>query len=176
MRSILGRKNWSRNKNLSSFAEKKFNVPNNIKSFNENHEVLEGQEKKDFLKGAEIAYETILTSFAKGDVKKLKTLLTSEMFSNFEQAIRQRDKEGVKSEFTFIGIKESSLEKYEKKRNELFASVKFISEVISVKKDKDDKIIEGNPDRIKKVTDYWKFTKNILKRTPNWYLVEIVSK
>ncbi len=176
LRSILGRKTGHETKIYPSFAEKKFNVPNNIKSFNENHEVLEGQEKKDFLKGAEIAYETILTSFAKGDVKKLKTLLTSEMFSNFEQAIRQRDKEGVKSEFTFIGIKESSLEKYEKKRNELFASVKFISEVISVKKDKDDKIIEGNPDRIKKVTDYWKFTKNILKRTPNWYLVEIVSK
>ena len=176
LRSILGRKTGHETKIYPSFAEKKFNVPNNIKSFNENHEVLEGQEKKDFLKGAEIAYETILTSFAKGDVKKLKTLLTSEMFSNFEQAIRQRDKEGVKSEFTFIGIKESSLEKYEKKRNELFASVKFISEVISVKKDKDDKIIEGNPDRIKKVTDYRKFTKNILKRTPNWYLVEIVSK
>ncbi len=176
LRSILGRKTGHETKIYPSFAEKKFNVPNNINNFNKNHEALEGQEKKDFLKGAEIAYETILTSFAKGDVKKLKTLLTNEMFSNFEQAIRQRDKEGVKSEFTFIGIKESSLEKYEKKRNELFASVKFISEVISVKKDKDDKIIEGNPDRIKKVTDYWKFTKNILKRTPNWYLVEIVSK
>jgi len=176
LRSILGRKTGHETKIYPSFAEKKFNVPNNINNFNKNHEALEGQEKKDFLKGAEIAYETILTSFAKGDVKKLKTLLTNEMFSNFEQAIRQRDKDGVKSEFTFIGIKESSLEKYEKKRNELFASVKFISEVISVKKDKDDKIIEGNPDRIKKVTDYWKFTKNILKRTPNWYLVEIVSK
>ena len=34
--------------------------------------ILEGQDKKDFLKGAEIAYETILTSFAKGDNKKFK--------------------------------------------------------------------------------------------------------
>jgi len=64
----------------------------------------------------------------------------------------------------------------EKIRNELFASVKFVSEVISVKKDKDDKIIEGNPNKIKQVIDYWKFTRNILKKGPNWYLSEIVSK
>ena len=149
---------------------------NNIKEFKQNHDVLEGQEKKEFLKGAEIAYETILTSFANGDSKKLKNLLTPDMAANFEQAIQLRNKENIKSEFTFIGVKESSVEKYEKIRNELFASVKFVSEVISVKKDKDDKIIEGNPNKIKQVIDYWKFSRNILKKGPNWYLSEIVSK
>ena len=98
------------------------------------------------------------------------------MFDNFEQAIKLRNNEKITSEFTFIGIKESSVEKYEKIKNELFASVKFVSEVISVKKDKDNKIIEGNPDRIKLVTDYWKFSRNILKQGPNWYLSEIISK
>ncbi len=177
LRNILGRKTGHEPKIYPGFAEKKFNVPNkNIKNFKENHEVLEGQEKKEFLKGAEVAYETILTSFAKGDNKTLKTLLTSDMAANFEQAIHDRNKENIKSEFTFIGVKESNLEKYEKIRNELFASVKFVSEVISVKKDKDDKIIEGNPDKIKYVTDYWKFSKNILKKGPNWYLSEIISK
>ena len=98
------------------------------------------------------------------------------MASNYEQAIKQRNKENIVSEFTFIGVKESSVEKYEKIKNEVFASVKFVSEVISVKKDKDDKIIEGNPDKIKQVIDYWKFTRNILKKGPNWYLSEIVNK
>ena len=98
------------------------------------------------------------------------------MATNFEQAIQVRNKENIKSEFTFIGVKESNVEKYEKIKNELFASVKFVSEVISVKKDKDNKIIEGNPDKIKHVVDYWKFTKNILKKGPNWYLSEIFSK
>ena len=116
------------------------------------------------MKGAEIAYETILTSFAKGDRAKLKTLLTPDMADNFEQAIISREKDKIKSDFTFIGIKESNLEKYEKIKNELFASVKFVSEVISIKKDKDDKIIEGDPNKIKQVTDYWKFSKNILKK------------
>ena len=177
LRSILGRKTGHEPKIYPNFAEKKFNVPNNdTKKFKQNLDTLEGQEKKDFLKGAELAYETILTSFAKGDIKQLKSLLTSEMADNFEQAIKARERDNIKSEFTFIGIKESNLEKYEKIKNELFASVKFVSEVISVKKDKDEKIIEGNPDKIKLVTDYWKFSKNILKKGPNWYLSEIVSK
>ena len=177
LRNILGRKTGHEPKIHPGFAEKKFNVPNNnIKDFKKSYEVLEGQEKKEFLKGAEIAYETILTSFASGDNKKLKGLLTLDMATNFEQAIQARNKENIKSDFTFIGVKESSVEKYERIKNELFASVKFVSEVISVKKDKDDKIIEGNPDKIKQVTDYWKFTKNILKKGPNWYLSEIVSK
>ncbi len=177
LRNILGRKTGHEPKIYPNFAERKFNIPNNnIKNFKENHDVLEGKEKKVFLKGAEIAYETILTAFANGDNKKLKTLLTPQMAENFEQAIQARNKENIKSEFTFIGVKESSVEKYEKNRNELFASVKFVSEVISVKKDKDDKIIEGNPDKIKQVTDYWKFTRNIIKKGPNWYLSEIISK
>ena len=123
------------------------------------------------MKGAEIAYESILTSFASGDLIKLKALL-----SNFSEAIKSRNKENIKSEFTFIGIKESSVEKYEKIKDNLFATVKFVAEVISVKRDKENKIIEGNPDKIKFVTDSWKFTKNINNKSPNWYLSEIISQ
>ena len=137
---------------------------------------LHGLNKTEFLSGAEIAYETILTAFASGDNKKLKSLLTSDMADNFIEAIKTRNKENIKSEFTFIGMKESNLEKYEKVSNNLFASVKFVSEVISVKKNKEGQIIEGSPDKIKFVTDYWKFTRNVLNQNPNWYLSEIVSK
>ena len=177
LRSILGRKTGHEPKIYPTFAEKKFNVPNkDLKDTKRNLEILEGKEKKEFLDGAEIAYETVLTSFASGDIKKLKSLLTPDMADNFEQAINARNQENIKSEFTFIGVKQSNVEKYEKIKNELFASVKFVSEVISVKKDKEGKIIEGNPDKIKQVTDYWKFSKNILKKGPNWYLSEIMGK
>ena len=147
-----------------------------VKPIEENLEILEGKEKKEFLRGAEIAYESILTSFATGDLIKLKSLLSKNMFSNFSDAIKSRNKENIKSEFTFIGVKESSVEKYEKIKDNLFATVKFVAEVISVKKDKENKIIEGNPDKIKFVTDSWKFTKNINQKSPNWYLSEIISK
>ena len=177
LRSILGRKTGHESKVYPGFAEKEFNIPNNkVKPAKQNLDILEGKDKKEFLRGAEIAYESILTAFANGDLIKLKNLLSSNMFSNFSEAIKSRNKEGIKSEFTFIGIKESSVEKYEKIKDNLFATVKFVAEVISVKKDKDNKIIEGNPDKIKFVTDSWKFTKNINQKSPNWYLSEIISK
>ena len=177
LRSILGRKTGHDSKVYPSFAEKKFSMPQkDIEPIKENHDVLEGKSKKEFLKGAEIAYESILTAFANGDLIKLKALLSSNMFSNFSEAIKMRNKENIKSEFTFIGIKESSVEKYEKIKDNLFATVKFVAEVISVKKDKNDKIIEGNPDKIKFVTDSWKFTKSINQKSPNWYLSEIIGK
>jgi len=177
LRSILGRKTGNQSKAYQGFAERKFNIPKNIvKPINQNHEILEGKEKKEFLEGAEIAYETILTSFANGELKKLKSLLTSSMNSNFTGAITARNNDKIKSEFTFIGMKESSVEEYEKVKDDIFATVKFVAEVISVKKDKDDKIIEGNPDKIKFVTDIWKFTRNIKNKSPNWYLAEIISQ
>ncbi len=177
LRSILGRKTGHDSKVYPSFAEKKFSMPNqDAEPVKQNLDVLEGKNKKEFLRGAEIAYESILTSFANGDLIKLKALLSTNMFSNFSEAIKARNKENIKSEFTFIGIKESSVEKYEKIKDNLFATVKFVAEVISVKRDKDNKIIDGNPDKIKYVTDNWKFTKNINNKSPNWYLSEIIGK
>ena len=177
LRSILGRKTGHESKVYPNFAEKKFSMPQkDIQPIEQNFEVLEGKDRKAFLKGAEMAYESILTSFANGELIKLKALLSPNMFSNFSDAIKLRNKEDIKSEFTFIGVKESSVEKYEKIKDNLFATVKFVAEVISVKRDKDNKIIEGNPDKIKYVTDSWKFTKNINNKSPNWYLSEIISK
>ncbi len=177
LRSILGRKTGHESKIYPGFAEKEFSMPKQeTKVQKKNLEILEGKDKKEFLRGAEIAYESILTSFATGDLIKLKSLLLSNMFANFSDAIKSRNKEGIKSEFTFIGVKESSVEKYEKIRDNLYATVKFVAEVISVKKDKEGKVIEGNPDKIKFVKDSWKFTRNINQKDPNWYLSEIISK
>ena len=177
LRSILGRKTGHESKIYQGFAEKEFNIPKNeVKPVKQNLDILEGKDKKEFLRGAEIAYESILTSFASGDLIKLKNLLSSKMFSNFSEAIKSRNKEGIKSEFTFIGVKESSVENYQKISDNLFATVKFVAEVISVKKNKENKIIEGNPDKIKFVTDSWIFTRNIKQKDLNWYLSEIISK
>ena len=176
LRSILGRKTGHETKVYPGFDEKKFSIPKqDVEPQKQNFEILEGKDKKEFLKGAEIAYETILTSFANGDLIKLKSLLSPNMFSNFSEAIKARNKDNIKSEFTFIGVKESSVEKYEKIKDNLFATVKFVAEVISVKRDKENKNIEGNPDKIKFVSDNWKFTKNVNQKSPNWYLSEIIS-
>jgi len=178
LRNILGRKTGHQDKVFGGFDKKKFEQfkKENINTEKIKETGLEGAQKEQFLKGAELAYESIIVAFAKGDQKKLKTLLSQEMSSNFDKSINQRNKENIKSELTFVGMKESKLEKFEKIKNEFYATVKFVSEIISVKKDKNNNVIEGNPDKIKTVTDYWKFSKSIFSKNPNWYLCEIVSK
>src|SRR6056300_903357 len=152
LRNILGRKTGHEGKVSSIFDEKKFEeYKAQLSAKAIVKDTLEKDEEKQFLKGAEMAYETIITSFAKGN------------------------KDKITSELTFIGVKESKLEKFEKIKNDLFATVKIICEIISVKK-KGEEIIEGNPDRIKTVTDHWKFTKSATSKNPNWFLAEIVSK
>ena len=177
LRNILGRKTGHEGKVASVFDEKKFTeFKPDLKTKPIVKDTLEEDEKEQFLKGAEIAYESILTSFAKGEKTNLKKLLTKDMFINFDQAIDNRNKENIKSELTFIGIKESNVEKFEKIKTNLVATVKIVCEIISVKKDKEGKVIEGNPDRIKTVTDYWNFTKDASSDNPNWFLAEIISK
>ena len=177
LRSILGKKTGHEGKAATIFDEKKYSQFNpQTKNKPIIKDSLEDGEKKQFLKGAEIAYESILIAFAKGEKEKLKKLLTKDIFKNFEQAIDYRNKEKIKSELTFIGFKESKVEKFEKIKDEFFSTVKIVCEIISVKKDKNETIIEGDPDKIKTVTDFWVFSKNISSKNPNWFLSEIISK
>ena len=175
LRNILGRKTGHEDKIYDGFSDKKFDeFKEKIKSQTKKTQTeFDIEEKKQFLKGAELAYETIINSFAKGDKKSLRDLLTKEMRENFESAIEERNSKNIKSELTFIGIKSSVIEKFEKTAEALFFTVKFVSEIISVKKDKDNNIIEGDPNKIKTVIDHWKFTRKTSSMNPNWYLVEI---
>ena len=177
LRNILGRRTGHEGKAPSAFDEKKYaQFKPEVKITPISKDVLEKNEKKEFLKGAEIAYENIIISFAKGEKEILKTLLTKEIYTSFEQAITQRDKENIKSELTFVGVKESNVSKFERINNEFVATVKIVSEIISVKKNKNDTIFEGDPDKIKTVTDHWKFSKNVSSKSPNWYLAEIINR
>tara|TARA_Y100001970_G_C14058326_1_gene762786 strand:+ start:160 stop:759 length:600 start_codon:yes stop_codon:yes gene_type:complete len=173
LRSILGRKTGHQDKVFGDFNEKKFEkFKEGLKKNNKTTE-FDASQKKQFLKGAEIAYENIITAFSKGDKKSLNTLLTKNMSDNFTLAIEERDSKKIKSELTFVGIKSSTIEKFEKTAEALFFTVRFVSEIISFKKDKNNKLIEGDPDKIKTVIDHWKFTKKISSSSPNWYLAEI---
>ena len=172
LRNVLGRKTGHEGKVVSNLSEKKFEEFKKTIKLKKQPTEFDINQKKQFLKGAEIAYETIINSFAKGDKKSLKDLVTKEMNKNFESAIEERNSKNIKSELTFIGIKSSTIEKFEKTAEALFFTVKFISEIISFKKDKDNNVIEGDPNKIKTVIDRWKFTRKISSMNPNWYLAE----
>ena len=175
LRNILGRKTGHEDKIYSDFSGSKLDeFKEKIKSQTKKPQTeFNVEQKKEFLKGAEIAYETIINSFAKGDKKSLRDLLTREMRDNFESAIEERNSKNIKSELTFIGIKSSVIQKFEKTATALFFTVKFVSEIISVKTDNDNNVIEGDPNKIKTVIDHWKFTRKTSSMNPNWYLAEI---
>ena len=172
LRNVLGRKTGHEGKVVSNLSEKKFEEFKKTIKLKKQPTEFDTNQKKQFLKGAEIAYETIINSFAQGDKKSLKDLVTEEMNKNFESAIEERNSKNIKSELTFIGIKSSTIEKFEKTAEALFFTVKFISEIISFKKDKDNNVIEGDPNKIKTVIDRWKFTRKISSMNPNWHLAE----
>ena len=172
LRNVLGRKTGHEGKVVSNLSEKKFEEFKKTIKLKKQPTEFDTNQKKQFLEGAEIAYETIINSFSKGDKKSLKDLVTEEMNKNFESAIEERNSKNIKSELTFIGIKSSTIEKFEKTAEALFFTVKFISEIISFKKDKNNNVIEGDPNKIKTVIDRWKFTRKISSMNPNWYLAE----
>ena len=156
----------------NSFSRKVAQKETEKKVVNLNSSKLDDVAKKQFIKGAKAAYEMIITSFAKGDKNALKPLLNKEIYQNFSHEIDRRKKENLKSELTFVGVKSAEIKNFEKKDNIYIFTVNFVSEIITYRKDKNNKVIEGNPDIIKTVNDVWKFSKNMWSSNPNWYLVE----
>ena len=177
LRNILGRKTGHQGKPMSKYFPKGVEVLHDIekneaiKSGNIDDEV-----KKNFLKGANIAYEQIVTSFAKGDKKLLKNLLGKDMFNDFSDVVDQRKNKELNYETIFIGIKSSKILEFKKIENIYKVTVNFVSEIITSVKDKNNKVIEGDPDTIKTVHDVWKFSKNMWSENPTWYLVETSQK
>ncbi len=177
LRNILGRKTGYQGKSTNKFFSGKIEVLKDIK----NNEAIKSGNidenvKKQFLKGAEIAYEKIIMSFAKGDKKSLKGLLEKNMFSRFSEVIDERKAKQLKYETTFIGLKSTKILEYKKIENIYKVTVNFISEIITCTKDKNDNVIEGSTDTIKTVNDVWKFSKNMWSQDPAWYLFDTSSK
>ena len=173
LRGILGRRTGHKKKVFEDLFSKKVKQRDTEKKVvNLNSSKLDDVAKKQFVKGAKAAYEMIITSFAKGDKHALKPLLNKEIYQSFSDEIDHRKKENLKSELTFVGVKSAEIKNFEKKDNIYIFTVNFVSEIITCKKDKNNKVVEGSPDIIKTVNDIWKFSKNMWSSNPNWYLVE----
>ena len=169
LRGILGKKTGFEEDIDSSFAHEapppKPSVDLNSITFDENA-------KKEFIKGAKIAYETIITSFAKGTLNDIKSLLGKSVYRQFEDAIKDRESKNLSSETTFIGISSAEIKQHLQNKNMLEVTVEFVSEIISCVKDKENKVISGDPEKIKKVLDTWKFSKDSKSTNPNWLLID----
>ena len=166
---ILGKKTGYEENIQNTFphdiSEPKSKNDLNVDSFDE-------KSKKDFLSGAKVAYETIITKFSKGQLKDIKSLLDHNVYKQFDDAIKDRKAKNISSETTFIGVNSAEIKEHNQNKNILEVTVEFVSEIISCIKDKDNKVISGDPETVKKVHDIWKFSKDIRSQNPNWFLID----
>jgi len=175
LRGILGKRTGFEGKAPAQFQEvlKNINLEKNIK----NPDNFDDVAKKEFLSGAKIAYETIITDFSDNDNKLTtsKSLLSEKIFDQFNQALKERSKRGHYAEITFIGINSAKIKEHKKINSFLQVTVDFVGEVITCIRDKEKKIISGNPDKIKKIYDTWVFSRDTKSNNPNWQLVDTLT-
>jgi len=169
LRGILGKKTRFEEDVASNFPQETTEIKTQIKP---NSETFDENAKQEFLKGAKIAYETIITNFSKGHLKDIKSLLDKNIYNQFDEAIRDRKTKNILSETTFIGINSAEIKEHQHNKNMLEVTVEFVSEIISCIKDKENKIISGDPEKVKKVHDIWKFSKDSRSNNPNWFLID----
>ena len=175
LRGILGKRTGFEGKVPPQFEEILKNVNSDVKT--KKNENFDESAQKEFLKGAEIAYETIITDFSDNDNKltNSKPLLSKKIHDQFNDALNQRNDRGHFAEITFIGVNSSDIKEHKKTDSVLKVTVNFVAEVITCIKDKDKKIISGDPDRIKKIYDTWVFSRDIRSKNPNWQLIDILT-
>jgi predicted lipid-binding transport protein (Tim44 family) len=142
-----------------------------------NNETFDENAQKEFIKGAKIAYETIITDFSDNDNKLTtsKPLLNKDIYDQFNDALKERSERGHYAEITFIGVNSAIIKEHKKIDKILNVTVEFIAEVITCIKDKDKKIISGDPEKIKKIYDTWVFSRDVTSPNPNWQLVNTLT-
>jgi predicted lipid-binding transport protein (Tim44 family) len=175
LRGILGKRSGYDGKQSTQFDKivKEAIIKKNITK----DEVFDEKAQKEFLNGAKIAYETIITDFSDNDNKLTtsKPLLNKDIYNQFNEALKKRSERGHYAEITFIGINSAVIKEHKRLDKILNVTVDFIAEVITCIKDKDKKIISGDPEKIKKIYDTWVFSKDITSANPNWQLVNTLT-
>ena len=124
-----------------------------------------------FLAGARGAYEMIVTAYAEGDRKALRSLLSRDVYEGFEAAISEREKRNEKAETRFVSIDQADIVGAELRGRSAQVTVSFVSKLVSVTRDRNDAVVEGNPEAVSDVTDVWTFARDVSSRDPNWKLV-----
>ena len=175
LRGILGKRSGFDAKTTAQFEEVINNA--NINKKSKNTDVFDEEAQKEFLKGAKLAYETIITDFSDNDNKLTtsKPLLSKKIYEQFNEALKERNNKGLSAEITFIGINSADIKEHNKTNNILQVTVDFVSEVITCIKDKEKKIVSGDPKKIKKIYDTWVFSRDTRSNNPNWHLVETLT-
>ena len=128
----------------------------------------------NFVSGAKLAYEEILMAFENGDLNKIKKLSSKEVFTAFKDVIDDRNQKGFQVEAEFGGVRDIRIKdvKLNKKNLEANITMIFQCDITYSIKDKNNKIVEGGSDKVKKQKDIWTFTRKMNSDVPIWYLTK----
>ena len=126
---------------------------------------------KHFITGARAAYEMIVTAFAEGDRRQLRSLLSREVYDGFDAAIGERESRGETAESRFVSIDGSTITAAEQRARTAQITVRFVSKLISVTRGRTGDVIDGNAEKVTDVTDVWTFARDVSSRDPNWKVV-----
>ncbi len=175
LRGILGKRTGFEGKAPSQFEKVLNNIQTEKKIIQKDN--FDDEAQKEFIQGAKIAYETIITDFSDNDNKLVasKTLLSKKIHDQFDAALKERSKIGHYAEITFIGVNSAKIKEHKKIDKILSVTVDFVSEIITCIRDKDNKIISGDPEKIKKIYDTWVFSRDTTSNNPNWQLVDTLT-
>ena len=175
LRGILGKRTGFEGKSPAQFKEVLKNIK--VDQATKPNEKFDDEAQKEFLKGAKIAYETIITDFSDNDNKLIasKPLLSKQIYDEFNKALKDRSNRGHYAEITFIGIKSADIKEHKKIDKALQVTVDFVSEIITCIRDKEKKIVSGSPDKIKTIYDTWTFSRDMRSNNPNWLLVNTLN-
>tara|TARA_B100001063_G_scaffold147678_1_gene137884 strand:+ start:1590 stop:2186 length:597 start_codon:yes stop_codon:yes gene_type:complete len=175
LRGILGKRTGFEGKASPQFG----NVLKKVHQENKTNQKEDFDQKaqNEFIKGAKIAYETIITDFSDNDNKLIasKPLLSKNIYDEFNKALKERSDRGHYAEITFIGIKSADIKEHKKINKALQVTVDFVSEIITCIRDKEKKIVSGNPEKIKTIYDTWTFSRDMESTNPNWLLVNTLN-
>jgi predicted lipid-binding transport protein (Tim44 family) len=130
-----------------------------------------GFDAKHFITGARAAYEMIVTSFAEGDRRQLKSLLSKEVFDGFDAAITEREGRGETAETRFVSVDASTITAAEQRNRTAQITVRFVSKLVSSTRDRSGAVVDGSADKVTDVTDVWTFARDVSSRDPNWKVV-----
>ena len=175
LRGVLGKRTGFEGKPPPQFQEILKNIDPQLKK--KEKENFDKIAQDEFLKGAKIAYETIITDFSDNDNKLIasKPLLSKNIYDEFNKALKERSDRGHYAEITFIGIKSAGIKEHKKINKALQVTVDFVSEIITCIRDKEKKIVSGNPEKIKTIYDTWTFSRDMGSTNPNWLLVNTLN-
>jgi predicted lipid-binding transport protein (Tim44 family) len=128
-----------------------------------------------FVAGARSAYEMIVTAYAQGDRRALKNLLAKDVYDGFDSVIREREQRGETAEARFVSIDAADIIGAEQRGPNAQVTMRFVSQLVSVTRDKAGNVVDGNAEKVSDVTDVWTFARDVTSRDPNWKLVATES-